>query len=314
MRPGSPATPVTCGSTAASAGRVLAVDVDDRAIGGHAIDVDMPAHRRPRRRRRRRGGDRPRHPARRHQLRLGLASRPAQARPAGRARSRSRPLTASTSRRRRVLGRRPDARDGRSRCARLLGQDLGGEAGELDGPVRPLAARPRRLVHVQVRRLFTPWSPTPAGSAAAHGRPAVRDAAVPTTCPPTGAGAVPLLKRAQITVHDLATTFAGQGPGWFVDVDRLTMFADNLVPHVLRVDGVLVLEPSRSRSASAAASCSSYGSPEEVELRACAVARGRTAGRAHRDRAPAAGHALWRRGGAARYKAVPRPRCRTTAY
>ncbi len=38
---------------------------------------------------------------------------------------------------------------------------------------------------------------------------------------------------------DLAAAFRGQGPGRFRDLDRLTLFADNLVPHVLRREGVL---------------------------------------------------------------------------
>ena len=50
---------------------------------------------------------------------------------------------------------------------------------------------------------------------------------------------VPIYKRAQILSTDLAIAFAGEGPGEFHDLDRLTIFADNLVPHVLRVDGLL---------------------------------------------------------------------------
>ena len=42
-------------------------------------------------------------------------------------------------------------------------------------------------------------------------------------------------KRAQIVSNDLALA----GVAEFSDLDRLTIFADNLVPHVLRVDGVL---------------------------------------------------------------------------
>ncbi len=45
-------------------------------------------------------------------------------------------------------------------------------------------------------------------------------------------------KRAQITPSDLALA----GVAEFDDLDRLTIFADNLVPHVLRVDGVLRYE------------------------------------------------------------------------
>ena len=47
-------------------------------------------------------------------------------------------------------------------------------------------------------------------------------------------------KRAQITANDLALAEVAE----FEDLDRLTIFADNLVPHVLRMDGVLVYEPA----------------------------------------------------------------------
>jgi hypothetical protein len=42
-------------------------------------------------------------------------------------------------------------------------------------------------------------------------------------------------KRAQIAANDLHLA----GVADFADIDRLTIFADNLVPHVLRLDGVL---------------------------------------------------------------------------
>ncbi len=46
-------------------------------------------------------------------------------------------------------------------------------------------------------------------------------------------------KRAQIMPNDLALA----GVAEFSDLDQLTIFADNLVPHVLRVDGVLRYDP-----------------------------------------------------------------------
>ncbi|MBC7262008.1 MAG: hypothetical protein H5T63_08340, partial [Chloroflexi bacterium] len=49
---------------------------------------------------------------------------------------------------------------------------------------------------------------------------------------------VPFYKRAQLTAADLWIAFAGQGPGRFEDLQQLTIFADNLVPHVLRMDGI----------------------------------------------------------------------------
>ncbi len=57
-------------------------------------------------------------------------------------------------------------------------------------------------------------------------------------------------KRAQIVAADLALA----GVASFADLDRLTIFADNLVPHVLRCEGVLRLRrvarrPHRRRRA-----------------------------------------------------------------
>jgi len=122
---------------------------------------------------------------------------------------------------------------------------------------------------------------------------------------------VPLFKRAQIAAADLNRTGVAELGG----EDRLTAFADNLVPHVLRLDGVLLLDPELEQAIDAG-ELLEHGSPEEVELRACAVhtiellsaATGARLSPAEID------GALWNRGGGARYKAVPRPRSRNTAY
>jgi Queuosine salvage protein len=115
-------------------------------------------------------------------------------------------------------------------------------------------------------------------------------------------------KRAQITAND----FHLAGIAEFADIDKLTIFADNLVPHVLRVDGVLrysdelaakidggeLLEPGE----------------EEREIRGCAV---------HACELIAAGLGipprdldvmLWNRGQGQRYKSRPRHRTRTVYY
>src|SRR4051812_10870302 len=115
-------------------------------------------------------------------------------------------------------------------------------------------------------------------------------------------------KRAQIVPHDLALAGVAQ----FRDLDRLTIFADNLVPHVLRVDGVLRLDERLAAHIDAGRLL--RAGPQERELRACAVhaceqVKGRlgmTAGEVD--------HALWNKGQGERYKAVPRPRCRTIYY
>jgi hypothetical protein len=73
-------------------------------------------------------------------------------------------------------------------------------------------------------------------------------------------------KRAQITANDLAHA----GVADFADVDRLTVFADNLLPHVLRVDGVLVYAPELAGAIDAGRPLEAGGEMER-ELRACTV-------------------------------------------
>jgi len=76
-------------------------------------------------------------------------------------------------------------------------------------------------------------------------------------------------KRAQITANDLVLAGVAQ----FADVDELTVFADNLVPHVLRLDGVLVVDDALAARIDAGELLPA-GSEEERELRACAVVAG----------------------------------------
>jgi hypothetical protein len=122
---------------------------------------------------------------------------------------------------------------------------------------------------------------------------------------------VPFFKRAQLTGSDLHV--AGVAP--FDDIDCLTLFADNLVPHVLALDRVLVLDPelaSRIESGTLLV----HDSEEEVELRACAVhAVELLADACDRRLCPAEiDMVLWTRGKQPRFKARPRPRARATAY
>lgn len=72
-------------------------------------------------------------------------------------------------------------------------------------------------------------------------------------------------KRAQIVPNDLAMA----GVAWFDDLDRLTIFADNLVPHVLRVDGVLRYDQALAVRIDAGELLPP--GDEEREIRACAV-------------------------------------------
>jgi hypothetical protein len=135
-----------------------------------------------------------------------------------------------------------------------------------------------------------------------------------------GGRSVPFFKRAQIAAADvarigLASESVGapvetQGPP---DIDRLTAFADNLVPHVLRLDGVLRLDPALERRIEAG-ELLEHGSPEEVELRACAVHAVELLAAATQLSPAEIDAVFWNRGAAERYKSIPRPRSRNTAY
>lgn len=124
-----------------------------------------------------------------------------------------------------------------------------------------------------------------------------------------GALEVPVLKRAQITAHDLGAA----GVGRFGDLDRLTLFADNLVPHVLRLDGVLRFDAGLVERIDAE-TLLEPGSPEEVEIRACALTAVESLAADTGLPARWIDGWLWRRGALPRYKARPRHRCRCAYY
>ena len=121
---------------------------------------------------------------------------------------------------------------------------------------------------------------------------------------------VPFFKRAQLAAGDLHL----QGIAPADDVAALTLFADNLVPHVLRIDGVLAFDPELVERIERG-ELIAHDSPEEVEIRACAVHAVELLVAAHgATTATAVDNTLWHRGGEPRYKAHPRHRARTTAY
>jgi hypothetical protein len=129
---------------------------------------------------------------------------------------------------------------------------------------------------------------------------------------------VPFYKRAQILVSDLALAFGGRSFGRFEDLNALTIFADNLVPHVLRLDGILVYAPDLVERITHGEVLAA-GSESEVEIRACAlhaveliVDRLRAKGRDVTARE--VDIALWNRGQSPRYKEAPRHRTRTAFY
>jgi hypothetical protein len=128
-----------------------------------------------------------------------------------------------------------------------------------------------------------------------------------------GALKIPFLKRAQIAAADLARA----GVTHPSDLDRLTMFADNLVPHVLRLDGVLHFDSDLVARIDSE-DLIEHGSPEEVEIRACALHAVELIVAARAATAPVTAaevdEYLWNRGQLPGYKAVPRHRSRCTAY
>jgi len=81
---------------------------------------------------------------------------------------------------------------------------------------------------------------------------------------------VRFLKRAQICVADLFSSFSGTGWGAFSDIDQLTIFADYKLPQVLRHYGVLVYHPTLAERIDNQHLIAA-GSEEEVELRAATI-------------------------------------------
>ncbi len=129
---------------------------------------------------------------------------------------------------------------------------------------------------------------------------------------------VPFYKRAQLCAADLSLALGNQSYGFFNDLQRLTIFADNLVPHVLRLDGILQYEESLASRIDAGELIES-GSPEEIEIRASAVyavelmvEELRRMG--HKVSSLKLDYFLWNRGQQPKYKARPRHRTRTVFY
>jgi hypothetical protein len=80
---------------------------------------------------------------------------------------------------------------------------------------------------------------------------------------------VPFYKRAQLAAATLNIEFKRLGRTLFNDTHRLTLFADNDVPHVLRIDGLLEYAPDLAAQISWEGELPS-GSAAEIEIRACA--------------------------------------------
>ncbi|MGD1050490.1 MAG: queuosine salvage family protein [Solirubrobacteraceae bacterium] len=115
-------------------------------------------------------------------------------------------------------------------------------------------------------------------------------------------------KRAQIVPANLALAGIAQ----FDDIDRLTIFADNLVPHVLRCDGVLIYDPRLAAHIDAGRLL--RPGPQEHEIRACAVHACELLAARLAVAPRVLDNWLWNRGQSAAYKALPRHRCRCVFY
>lgn len=126
--------------------------------------------------------------------------------------------------------------------------------------------------------------------------------------------AVPFYKRAQLTSADLSMGLEGRGLGRFDDLQRLTIFADNLVPHVLRIDGILEYDAELARRIDAEELIVA-GSSEEVEIRACSLHAVELMKEATAAPAMRLDYVLWNRGQGKYYKTIkPRHRARSVYY
>lgn len=129
---------------------------------------------------------------------------------------------------------------------------------------------------------------------------------------------LPFMKRARLSVLGLEATAWLHGRHRFVDVTEIPIFADNLIPHVLKVNGLLAFAPELDARIDRG-ELLQYGSPEEVSIRAGAVAVcarltsvARSAGQQIMPLQVAS--RLWKRGQQPVYKQRPRHRTRCFAY
>ncbi len=215
-------------------------------------------------------------------------------------------------------------------CATVFGQ----------APDFPLMALFARALNDLGRLLQSSYASDPFQLLRAAGGSAERFAALLTAMPyyrdvATYAGeSVAFYKRAQLAAADLALALASpevcaraagadplaalDGSPLFHDLDRLTIFADNLVPHVLRVDSLLRYDAGLLARINAQAPIPA-GSPEEVEIRACAVhavelLKAELARAGQEVTSSQLDYYLWTRGGGAIYKAQPRHRSPSVYY
>ena len=127
-------------------------------------------------------------------------------------------------------------------------------------------------------------------------------------------------KKAQLAVTDVhARLVAHEGPtAGYPDVESLTVFVDNVLPAVLRAEGVIVLSDALKKDIDSGVPLAS-GSAQETELRACAVDAAERiveAARAQGAEVTARGldWLLWTVGKRPDLRAVQRHACRDTLF
>lgn len=122
-------------------------------------------------------------------------------------------------------------------------------------------------------------------------------------------------KRAQILAADIHLALGGDV---FADIDQLTIFADNMVPHVLYCDGILEYVTELTRAINAGTELDP-GSAAETEIRAAAIhavelMKAEAVRQGYNVTSVNLDHILWARGYAPELQEKPVHRTLTAAY
>lgn len=129
---------------------------------------------------------------------------------------------------------------------------------------------------------------------------------------------VGIYKRAQILAADIYLALQGRPPAAFWDMADLTIFADNMVPHVLRHDGILKYSAALAEKIDNGVMIES-GSAEETEIRMAGIhavecMKNAAAFEGSRVTSVNLDHILWNRGYEAGIYALPTHRTWSVWY
>src|SRR5690606_8523902 len=124
---------------------------------------------------------------------------------------------------------------------------------------------------------------------------------------------IPVFKRAQILAADMQLALGG-----FSDMDQLTIFADNMVPHVLRHDGILGYDENLAARIDGGGMIAA-GANEETEMRMAAIhavelMRASAQAQGYAVTSVNLDHLLWHRGYTPAFYAKPRHKTMTVWY